>query len=197
MKNYWIKIKNWLVVNHSEVISTLNVGALPSDFEDLELVIGTCVPDEFKNFYSVHNGQTSLTHLRLFDGDILLTISDIINVWKHWKNVLPEIDEHCNEMFGSSAKSSPDKGIKDDWWNPRWIPITANGSGDSYCIDLDPTDEGQKGQIIRMWHDAPQRELVSTSFRLWISDYIKDLEADVYEASNDISWGGIVRKNTD
>jgi len=76
-----------------------------------------------------------------------------------------------------------------------WIPITANGSGDNYCIDLDPTDEGQKGQIIRMWHDDPQRELVSSSFRQWIYDYIADLENNVYEASDDIGWGGVVRKD--
>jgi len=194
MKDSWLKIRNWLKGNHPAVISTLNIGALPDDIKKLESLIGTHMPTDFKEFYSIHNGQ-SFTHLRLFDGDILLSISDIIAEWIQWKDVLPIINENCVKDFGSPAESSPDPGIKNDWWNLLWIPITANGSGDNYCIDLDPTDEGQKGQIIRMWHDDPQRELVSSSFRQWIYDYIADLENNVYEASDDIGWGGVVRKD--
>lgn len=194
MKDSWTKIKDWLTNNHPEVISTLNTGASPDDIEKLELIIGTSMPDDFKEFYSIHNGQ-SYTHLRLFDGDILLSTSDIIAEWKQWKDVLPTINEGCIEQFGSPAESSPDRGIKNDWWNLLWIPITANGSGDNYCIDMDPTDEGQKGQIIRMWHDDPQRELVSPSFRQWISNYIRDLENNIYKPSYDIGWGGVIRKD--
>ena len=194
MKDSWIKIKAWLTNNHPEVIPTLNAGASPSDINELELNIGTSMPDDFKEFYSIHNGQ-AYTHLRLFDGDILLSTSDIIAEWKQWKEVFPSINKDCIEQFGSPAVSNPDPGIKNDWWNLLWIPITANGCGDNYCIDLDPTEEGQKGQIIRMWHDDPQRELVSASFRQWISDYIRDLHNNTYEPSHDVGWGGVVRKD--
>ena len=86
-------------------------------------------------------------------------------------------------------------GIKNDWWNTAWIPITSNGSGDHYWIDLDPDNDGNKGQIIRMLHDHPDRELISPSFRQWITDYTNDLENGLYTTSNDIGWGGVVRRD--
>lgn len=194
MKPSWIKIKEWLINNHPDVIPTLNSGASSNDFNELELTIGKSMPDDFKEFYSIHNGQ-SHTHLSLFDGDTLLSIADVITEWKQWKDVLPTINDYCIEQFDFPAKSNPDPGIKNDWWNVLWIPITSNGSGDNYCIDLDPTAEGQKGQIIRMRHDDARRDLVSVSFRQWISDFIRDLENNVYVPSNDIGWGGVVRKD--
>ncbi len=193
MNQAWQKIENWIKENHPIVLDTLNPGATKQDLSELENILGLDLPEDFKNFISIHNGQ-NWTHLNLFDSDRLLSTEDIIRDWQHWKNVLPEIDANCREMYGHPASSTPDIGIKDDWWNLSWIPITSNGSGDSYCIDLDPTSEGNQGQIIRMWHDVPERELIATSFRDWIYDYINDLESGVYESSNDIGWGGIVRK---
>jgi len=193
MKDSWTRIKNWLAKNHPVVIATLNAGALPEDIQKLQSVIGTAMPADFKEFYSIHDGQ-SFTHLKLFDGDILLSISDIILEWTQWKDVIPSINEDCIKQYGSPAESTPDPGIKKDWWNSLWIPITANGSGDNFCIDLDPAIQGQKGQIIRMCHDDARRDLISPSFKQWINEYISDLENGVYEASNDIGWGGVVRK---
>ncbi|RYE43516.1 MAG: hypothetical protein EOP48_22895 [Sphingobacteriales bacterium] len=188
MKDPWSKIKTWLTKNHPEIICTLNVGASLNDYQELELTIGTSMPDDFKEFYTIHNGQL-FTHLCLFDGDILLSVCDIIREWKQWNDILPIIHTNCIEQFGSPAESNSDPGIKGDWWNPLWIPITANGSGDNICIDLDPSHKGRRGQIIRMCHDDPQRELLAPSFRQWISNYIADLENGIYEASNDIGWG--------
>ncbi|MBL7738756.1 MAG: SMI1/KNR4 family protein [Chitinophagaceae bacterium] len=194
MKQAWQKIETWIKVNHPAMLETLNVGATSQNFLELETLLEDNLPEDFKEFYSIHNGQ-SWTHLNLFDGDRLLSIEDIIRVWQGWKTALPEIDANCRETFGQPARSSPDTRIKVDWWNLAWIPITANGSGDSYCIDLDPDSKGTSGQIIRMWHDDPSRELIATSFRDWIYTYINDLGKGVYETSDDIGWGGIVRKD--
>ena len=47
--------------------------------------------------------------------------------------------------------------VPDLWWNPKWIPLTADGGGNGKMIDLDPTGNGTAGQIIQMWHDDPIR----------------------------------------
>lgn len=193
MKKSWQKIEGWININHPTMIETLNLGATNQELFHLETILGNRLPEDFKAFLSIHNGQT-WTHLKLFNGDRLLAIEDIINDWTSWNTVLPDIDTDCKSMFGEAAKSSPQKGIKDDWWNPSWVPITSDGSGDSFCIDLDPTSEGTIGQIIRMYHDDPERTLVSSSFSEWIYNYIEDLENNVYEPSDDIGWGGIVKK---
>jgi cell wall assembly regulator SMI1 len=193
MKKSWQKIENWIKINHPDILDTLNEAATEQDITRLESALGLKLPEDFKEFLSVHNGQ-SWTHLNLFDGDRLLSIDDIIRDWENWKSVLPVIDANCKEQFGVSAGSEPEPGIKDDWWNALWIPITSDGCGDSYCIDLDPTSEGISGQIIRMWHDHPRRELIASSFREWIDNYTSDLENGIYTSSNDIGWGGIVKQ---
>lgn len=193
MKDSWKKIEDWMTLNHPTMIETLNIPASQYELEEIESFLGQVLPKYFKEFYSIHNGQT-WTHLKLFNGDRLLSLAEIVEEWKNWNYVLPIINADTQEQFGEPATSSPELGIKNNWWNPSWIPITSNGSGDNYCIDLDPTFEGTKGQIIRMWHDDPSRELIASSFAEWISNYIKDLENGVYEPSDDIGWGGIVKK---
>lgn len=194
MQAAWQKIKNWIEANHPVMLTTLNDGASSLDFQRLEALTEKELPEDFKGFYRVHNGQNRTTYLNLFDGDLLLEIDCIIDDWQTWKIVLPEINANCRAMFDQPAASSPDKGIKSDWWNLAWVPITTNGSGDSYCLDLDPSAEGTYGQIIRMWHDNPQRELIAPSFREWIYSFISDLEKGVYESSNNVGWGGIIKK---
>lgn len=194
MLDSWKRIEEWLNSNVHEIISTLNPGASKEQIDDLESTLKNTLPSDFKEFMSIHNGQ-NYTHLKLFDGDSLLSTEDIALEWQTWKEVLPGIEESCIEQFGEPAKSSPDSGIKDDWWNSAWIPITSNGSGDHYCIDLDPAEGGTKGQIIRMLHDDPSRELIASSFHEWIEKYISDLKSGAYISSDDIGWGGVIKPN--
>ena len=193
MKTYWTKIENWILANCPQILDTLNIGASQQEINKLESTIALKLPSDFIEFYKIHNGQR-WTHLNLLDGDRLLSIDEIISEWKQWSDVLPVIDANCKEMYGEVASSTPDKGIKPFWWNFSWIPITSNGSGDNYCIDLDPTIDGIRGQIIRMLHDLPDRELIAPSFSSWINNYVTDLESGVYTISNDIGFGGIVKK---
>jgi len=176
------------------MIDTLNNPASQHDLEQLESSIGQELPKDFKEFYSIHNGQ-KWTHLNLFDGDRLLPLDEILQEWNTWNSVLPDINEVTQKQFGEPVTSTPELGIKNDWWNKSWIPVTSNGCGDNYCIDLDPTNEGTKGQIIRMLHDDANRELIASSFSAWISKYVDDLESGVYETSDDVGWGGIVKKD--
>ena len=193
MKTAWTKIENWLTEHFPSMLETLNEGATQQDFDKLQTILGKILPTDVIEFYSIHNGQT-FTHLCLFNGDRLLSIEEIIKEWETWSSVLPTINANLIEIFGIPVGSSPEVGIKDDWWNPCWIPITSDGTGDNYCMDLDPTKEGSSGQIIRMTHDMPERELIANSLRKWIDNYVNDLINGAYEISIDIGYGGIVRK---
>ena len=191
MKEQWNKIEQWLNANCPEIIPTLNKGAVKKDFDKLEITIGLSLPSGFREFYAVHNGQ-SRTSRWFLDGGLLLSIDDIIMEWSQWKKMLPGIDENCLKQFGVPAKSLPASGIKDDWWNAGWVPFTSNDFGDFYCLDLNPANEGKTGQVISMWHDDPQRELISPSFGEWIDSYISDMESGIYVKDPD--EGGVIRK---
>ena len=140
------------------------------------------VPDNFKTFYRRHDGQIPMSE-GLIDAEELLCIKRIMEEWEVWK----ELDE--KGVFDDSV-SDADKGVREDWWNPLWIPITYDGSGNHYCLDLNPDDGCKKGQIIRIWHDSAERELIAGSFEEWMSDYANDLQAGYLVYSEEV--GGIV-----
>jgi cell wall assembly regulator SMI1 len=97
------------------------------------------------------------------------TPESTISEWTPWNKVTQE-----DEI--KDAKSTPDKGVKDDWWHPLWIPITYDGSGNNICMDLAPATGGTRGQMITMWRDSGYRNIVANSFEEWISNYIASLE---------------------
>ncbi len=184
MKETWTKIENWLKQNANHIYNSLNDGANEEDFENLEELINKTFPDDFKMFYTVHNGQESASE-GLIDTEELLSIERIMDEWQAWKNLYDE------GVFYESAVEV-DNGIKEKWWHPAWIPLTYDGSGNHYCLDLSPDEGGQKGQVIRIWHDSPERELIANSFTEWVEKFAKDIGNEEYIYSEE--WGGVVNK---
>lgn len=184
MKETWVKIENWLQNNANGIFDSLNEGAEEGDFEELEDLINKRLPDEFKAFYSIHNGQ-NYDDGGLIDTEELLSTQRIMEEWQVWKDLQEKgvFDEQVSEA---------DDGIKEKWWHPAWIPLTYDGSGNHYCLDLSPDEGGTKGQIIRIWHDGPERELIASSFTEWIKGYAECLEKDEYVFSDE--WGGVISK---
>ena len=90
-------------------------------------------------------------------GEEWLSVRRIIEEYRIWKQLYEEglFAEDDGTPFGCEPE---DAGIKPDFcWNPKWIPLTADGGGNGKMIDLDPTGNGTVGQIIQMWHDDPIR----------------------------------------
>jgi cell wall assembly regulator SMI1 len=179
----WQKLERWLEEHAAHLLDELNPGALPADIANLEKAIGTPLPSAFRDFYKVHNGQEPGEGL--VETEELLSTERILEEWRVWKDLLDNGNFH-------GTHSEPEEGVKNDWWNPLWIPITYDGSGNHYCIDLDPAPGGRKGQIIRMWHDAPERPIIADSFHAWIDDYIGQLIKGEYIYSAE--WGGIIHR---
>lgn len=180
----WNRFEAWLTKNASHLIEGLNPSITGNEIDKLEKTIGTKLPQEYIQFLQIHNGQSRDSE-GLIDTEELLSAERIIEEWTVWKDLLDKGD------FDDS-QSTPGNGIKSDWWNPKWIPITYDGHGNHYCIDLDPGIGGTSGQIIRMWHDSSERELIASSFKEWIAKYVRALEKGKYVYSED--WGGIINK---
>ena len=59
----------------------------------------------------------------------------------------------------------------------RWIPIGVSARGrDVLCVDLDPTDAGQLGQIILVVLDDDVRLRVATSFAEFLGRYFEEAQ---------------------
>ncbi|PSL48892.1 cell wall assembly regulator SMI1 [Chitinophaga niastensis] len=189
MQQYWIRWESWMKQHAPKLLNILNPGVTFEAIESLEKLTGAAMPVSFKAFYAIHNGQHRVK-TGLVDADQLLGVEDIITQWHHWKDLL---DAGTFTYNDEPIMSAPDTGIKNDWWNPLWIPITSDGYGNHLCIDLDPAPEGRYGQIITLWHDDGHRQILANSFEEWLRNYIIALEKGEYVFVK--KWG-IVHKDT-
>ena len=156
----------------------LNAGASEADFAKQEQVLGYALPEEFKELYRVANGEPDIDGV--FASKEWLSIDRIISEYNIWNQIYQEgfFQHEDGTDFGCTPE---DAGIKADfWWNPKWIPLSADGGGDGKMIDLDPAPSGTAGQIIQMWHDNPTREKEANSLREFLQNYVADLEAGLY-----------------
>ncbi|GJM32146.1 MAG: cell wall assembly protein [Saprospiraceae bacterium] len=172
MQNIFNRFKVWLEANCSSLLEDLGEGASEKDFKHLENLIGATLPEDFKAIYRVHNGQV-YGEAGLLDSQEWLSLEAIEEEWKNWKG------QHDEGAF-KDKKPVADPEVKPDWWNPLWIPFTYDGGGNHYCIDLDPTSDGTRGQVITLWEEGEERMVLADSFSAWWDEYVGELEAGEY-----------------
>lgn len=162
MNKKFDKFKQWLSLNYSDGLLDLNPPATDAEIEELTRTLGVELPNAFLCVLKIHNGQKGEAAW-LFDSQEFLSTHRIIEEFNTWKNLLD------SELQGKI--STPD----DDWWNINWIPFTSDGCGDHYCLDLSPSPTGTKGQVITLWYELSEREIVARSFSEWFEEYVEQL----------------------
>ena len=155
--------------------------------------MGYALPEEFKELYRAANGESGAGCL--WPDEEWLPIERIIEEYGVWKNLLD--DGMFADDDGTPYDCEPeDAAIKGDlWWNPKWIPLTADGSGNNKMIDMDPTEHGTAGQIIQMWHDDAVRSKEADSLRGFLTQYAQDLEDGKYVL--DTEYGLVLQSDLD
>lgn len=138
----------------------LNPPATDADITTLEQQLGVTLPADYVQVLRQHNGQRGLAD-GLFDGQEFLSTQNVLAQWQIWKGL------HDTGAF-NGQRSSPAPGVRDDWWNPRWIPFTHDGSGNHLCLDLDPAEGGTVGQVITVWHDSGERAVQGSGCGEWL-----------------------------
>jgi cell wall assembly regulator SMI1 len=172
----WARFDGWLADNWPEGLRSLNPPASDEQIAALEQALGVALPEDYTASLKVHNGQSGPGG-GMFDGSLYLSADEVLAQWAVWKDL--QRDGPFDEF-----RSDPVNGIKDDWWNPAWIPFTHDGSGNHLCLDLDPAGAGRPGQIITMWHDMAERELLVPDFGSWFKAYTKGVFAGEYVYSD-------------
>ncbi len=174
MKDTWEKIETWLGANVAGVLATLLPPASLQEIQRAEEILGVTLPDDVRESYSIHNGQAldqQTAGYGLVAGHELLRLSYVTAAWRGYK---AQYDEGSFDVM-----PEPAEGVKDDFWNPKWIPITTIGTTEHYCVDLDPGPGGTMGQII-LWNRDGHRSVVARSFRDWLHAFAQDLEEGEY-----------------
>lgn len=182
MHEPWKRFEAWLAGHWPDGLAGLNPSASDAQIADLERALGVTLPADFTACLRIHDGQDERAG-GLFEGTEFLSCARILDEWQVWKELLDAGDF-------ADAHSAPAAGIRADWWNPRWIPFTYDGSGNHLCLDLDPAAAGRAGQVITMWHDGAERELLAPDFGSWFAAYVRAVCAGAYVYADE--YGGLV-----
>jgi cell wall assembly regulator SMI1 len=166
-----------------EVKETLRKGATEAKIAELEAKLGVTLPADFRASYLLVNGQKDEGEGLIpaedpsDEGYDLVPLPAILGEWQSWVSLLD-----INEFQGRT--SSPDPGVRDDWWHRGWIPFASNGGGDSLCIDLAPAEGGTVGQVISMSHETGDRPILAKSFAEFLALLVQRWE-DAEEEEED------------
>src|SRR5262245_32923021 len=171
MREIWNRIEAWLQAHVPSGDNVLSPGAAEEEIAATERFLGVSFPEEVRASFRLHNGQSGGPWLVW--GCELLSLGRIREEWNAWKELLDRGTlENC--------RSGSDGRVVEDWWHARWVPLTHDGAGNHYCLDLNPGPKGRAGQIIQMWHDDPERPVVAPSYRAWLAALADALEAGAY-----------------
>jgi cell wall assembly regulator SMI1 len=185
MDDAWNRIEAWLTANAAPIAAGLNPPAPDSEIRETEHLLGARFPDDVRASFLRHNGQAHDSPW-MMNGWELLSLERIRDEWKVWKDLLDGGD------FSGIQSDADGSTVRNDWWNPAWIPFTYSGSGDHYCLDLSPGPHGNVGQIIEMWHDEGARPVVAESFYTWMTSFADALGNDELVLSDE--YGSLVRR---
>ncbi|MGD1908664.1 MAG: SMI1/KNR4 family protein [Leptolyngbyaceae cyanobacterium] len=161
----WICIEKWLESNAPKVLDTLQPGTTASEISYVEDLLKVNFPESLKVSYQIHNGQVEKSQ-GLIDDWSLLPLDEILSQWNFWMDL-------------SEAGEAP--------WHPLWIPITHDGGGNHYCLDLHPNLEEKTGRIIYLFHETLPNieEEIADSFEDFLSDFSDRLENNFYVFSEE------------
>ncbi|AXQ20820.1 molybdenum cofactor biosynthesis protein MoeA [Acinetobacter wuhouensis] len=171
MQQLWQRLETILKDSHPSLLADLAPPATDSEIADLENQIGAKLPDDFIACLKIHNGQHGKAD-GLFDGSEFLSISRILQEWSTLKSVL---DSGIFDELGIDEDAS-NNGIKSSMWNLKWIPFISYGNGDIWCLDLDPAEDGEFGQVFQYWYEDCETTKEANNFTEWFTNFIDQLK---------------------
>lgn len=161
----WSRLETYLAQEDPDALASLQPPASEEQVAALEAELGVSLPSALRATLLRHDGQEDIDHL--YDGERFLGCAGIRGEWRNWKAL--SLDEDL-----ITCKGAPGPGVKDDWFNLKWIPFSHDGMGDHLCVDMDPAEGGIVGQVIRVWHDLDDRDVIAPSFEAWFSRLVRE-----------------------
>lgn len=89
----------------------------------------------------------------------ILSYENMVKEWNSWR--VFEKDKVLNDS--KLFSSEPEKAIKCQYTNSKWIPIAHDHEGNYIGVDLDPDEEGKVGQVIDFGRDENDKVVLADS----------------------------------
>lgn len=170
------RFETWLSTSLPALHATLRPGASQLELNELETLIGTALPEDFRALYAWHDGQEWLDArpnvAGLFAGEEFLTLAEVSSDWKVWRDIF---EKHPSLDIGEHV-SVPPGHIKTQYINLGWVPVAGRGTGNKIGIDLAPGAEGQHGQFVNFGRDQYTKFVIAASLSEFVCQYVERCE---------------------
>ena len=160
MKDVWNRIHSWLDENAPAGYGHLRPGATTDDIQAAEKAMGLKLPMDVEASCRVHDGQGNEPGLIGGEGWCLLSLQEMLTLWRKWSEHAPRFRD-C-------------------------VPVAWGSAGDYIFLDLGPNAESP-GRAIVQRSDTEGTEPVAPSFRLWLEGFADTLERDEFAYSENES----------
>ena len=177
------KLARWLDKHLPRSLASLRVGASNEDFERLEELIGGPLPEEFKNFYSLYDGQEEDESLGIFFGIRPLPLFEIAREFESWANTSASFSD-SEGPSGGRIQTFPPNHVRINSAE-KWIPFTHDYSGNHIGIDLAPALKGSPGQIINFGTSEHPIFVLGKSFGEFLQRVVGELESGNFRIDGD------------
>lgn len=163
------------------ILEAFQGAAEESKIEELESLVGTALPNDFKQMYRSRNGFDNSKFANLFYGLPFLELDEIIK---------------AQEKVKSSNNTEPlryaDPEIKRDYtFSAKRVPIGDDSGTSLLCVDLDPSHTGNYGQVILVDYEMGVALKLNSSVEELVKQFEFDLSNDKYTLQEDALADGV------
>lgn len=149
-----------------------NPPASDARIDAVEQLVGFSLPSSYRQLYRWHDGEDD-DRWGHFYGLPLLPLERVASEWRGWNEVIKGFGGDRYKIPGASF---PAGAVDPAYANPRWIPLTGDGSGNSIGLDFDPWPGGRVGQVILYGRDEDVKLVIADSlgrFLQWIAGLLE------------------------
>lgn len=165
----WGRIGAWLEIYAPELLDLLRAGASAAHIARAERDMDVTFSPDFRAWLRLHDGENDAP-----SGLFGVSLCPLEGIVRSWTALMTARTQGTFRLAHVPIPHDP--GVRGEYWNPRWIPITDDGSGNHLCLDLDPLPSGHVGQIVLWWQDRTERMVRARSFAVLLASLAATLE---------------------
>lgn len=179
------RLDAWFAANLAADKYVLNPPATDGQIDAFERLVGLRLPRSYRQLYKWHDGESDDRWGHIY-GLPLLPLEQAAAEWTSWRKILAYFDGNRYAIAGGAW---PDGAVDPAYINPRWIPLTSDGSGGHIGLDLDPWPGGRVGQVILFGRDEDVKVVLAESlgkFFEWIAGLLEGGNFRLQAAENEV-----------
>ena len=166
------RLDAWYAAHLPRSRYVFNPPATDEQLNAFERLIGIRLPRAYRQLYRWHDGEENDRWGHIY-GLPLLSLDAAASQWRAWNRVLADFHGDRYKIPGGAW---PEGAVDPAYINPRWIPLTHDGSGNHIGLDFDPWPAGRIGQVILYGRDEEVKAVLAPSlgrFLAWIADLLE------------------------